>query len=272
MTQGHDGDPVRAHFGREADYWSSIYEDESDPAGAVYRQRLERMLAYVDRLGIEPPAPVADVGAGAGLASVALATRGHRVLAVDSTRRMLDLTQARADRAGVAIELVEADAAELPLEPASVDLVVALGLLPWVTEPERILAEFRRVLRPGGGLIVTADNRWRATELADPSLSPLLSPLGRFVVRPLRRYRGRLPVALEPRRHSVRALDRLLREAGFDVVAVSTVGYSPLSFRRRALRGRAATALERLLAANASKPVLRSGGVHVVAAARLARP
>jgi SAM-dependent methyltransferase len=267
VSEPSDREHVRAHFRRDAEYWRSVYEDDADPAGDVYRLRLERVLDYVERLGIAAPARVVDAGAGAGLASVALAALGHDVLAVDSTTRMLELTQARAQETGVAVELAEADAAQLPVADGSVDLVVALGLLPWLSDPAPVVEEFRRVLRPGGGLVVTADNRWRATELADPSLTPFLSPLRRYVVRPLRERRGRPPAPFQPRRLSAGALERLLRASGLDVVELSTVGYRPITFMRRPLRGPAAQ-VERLLAAAGSAPLVRLAGVHVVAAAR----
>jgi ubiquinone/menaquinone biosynthesis C-methylase UbiE len=267
VTGPQDQDRVRAHFTRDSEYWRSIYEDEEDRAGAAYRERLEQVLAYVDALGTTPPARVVDVGAGAGLASVALARDGHDVLAVDSTPRMLELTEARAAAAGTHVKTAEADATNLPLDDGSVDLVVAVGLVPWLTEPAEALGEFRRVLRPGGALVVTADNRWRITELADPSLTPLLAPVRRFVIRPLKRRRGWTDTPFEPFRQSPGALERLLSQSGFTVFRSSTVGFGPFSLMRRPLQGRLAVAVERQLARHAATPVVRSLGVHVVAAA-----
>jgi ubiquinone/menaquinone biosynthesis C-methylase UbiE len=270
MTGAPAEDPVQAHFRRDADYWRSIYEDDGDRAGASYRERLGRVLAGVDAFGLTPPVHAVDVGAGAGLASVALAERGYDVLAVDSTRRMLELTEARAAAAGIPVRVAEADASSLPVDDASADLVVALGLLPWLVDPREVLAEFRRILRPRGGLVITADNRWRLTELADPSLSPLLAPLRRNVIHPLKRRRGWSPSAFEPRRHSRAALEQLLTDAGFAVLESSTVGYGPVSIMRRPLPGALAGVVERTASRHAAAPVLRSIGVHVVATATLA--
>jgi ubiquinone/menaquinone biosynthesis C-methylase UbiE len=267
VTDAPGEDPVRAHFRRDAEYWRSIYEDDADRAGAVYHERLERVLAGVDALGLTPPVHAIDVGAGAGLASVALAERGYDVLAVDSTRRMLELTEARAAAAGLVVHVVEADASNLPRDNASVDLVVAVGLIPWLVDPRPVLDEFRRVLRPRGGLVITADNRWRLTELADPSLSPLLAPVRRYVVHPLKRRRGWSAAPFEPRRHSRAALEQLLTDAGFTVLESSTVGYGPVSIMRRPLPAALAGAVERRASRHAAMPVLRSIGVHVVATA-----
>jgi ubiquinone/menaquinone biosynthesis C-methylase UbiE len=263
-------DPVRAHFRRDAEYWRSIYEDDDDRAGAAYHERLQRVLAGVDALGLAPPVRAVDVGAGAGLASVALAERGYKVLAVDSTSRMLEMTEARAAAAGTAVRVAEADASSLPLDDGSVDLVIALGLVPWLADPAPVLAEFRRVLHPRGGLVITADNRWRLTELADPSLNPLFAPLRRHVVHPLKRRPGWTAAPFEPRRHSRAELEQLLTGAGFTVLESSTVGYGPISIMRRPLHRRLAGPIERGAARYASAPVLRSIGVHVVVTATLA--
>jgi ubiquinone/menaquinone biosynthesis C-methylase UbiE len=228
------------------------------------------VLAGVDALGVTPPLHAIDVGAGAGLASVALAERGYDVLAVDSTRRMLELTEARAAAAGVVVRVAESDASSLPVDDASIDLVVAVGLIPWLVNPAPVLGEFRRVLRPRGGLVITADNHWRLTELADPSLSPLLAPVRRWVVRPLKRRRGWSAAPFEPRRHSRAGLEQLLAQAGFIVLESSTVGYGPVSIMRRPLPGALAGALERRASRHAAAPVIRSIGVHVVATATLA--
>jgi SAM-dependent methyltransferase len=269
VTGATGEDPVQAHFRRDADYWRSIYEDDGDRAGTTYHERLERVLAGVDALELTPPVRAVDVGAGAGVASVALAERGYDVLAVDSTRRMLELTEARAAAAEVAVRVAEADASSLPLDDAAADLVVAVGLIPWLVDPRQVLAEFRRILRPRGGLVITADNRWRLTELADPSLSPLLGPLRRYVFHPLKRRRGWSPSPFEPRRHSRAALEQLLTEAGFTVRESSTVGYGPVSFMRRPVPGALAGVLERAASRYAGAPVLRSIGVHLVMTATL---
>jgi SAM-dependent methyltransferase len=271
VSEPVEHDPVRAHFQLYADYWSTIYEDDEDRAGAAYGARLDRVLEGVDALGLAPPVRVVDVGAGAGLASVALAQRGYDVLAVDSTKRMLELTQARATAAGADVRVAEADAASLPLEDGSIDLVVSVGLIPWLVDERSTLDEFRRVLRPGGGLVITADNRWRLTELVDPSLSPLFAPVRRYLVRPLKRRRGWRDAPFEPRRHTRVGLEALLTAAGFTVRQLTTVGYGPLSIMRRPVPGRVALAIERSAARHAAAPVIRAIGAHVVATATAPR-
>jgi SAM-dependent methyltransferase len=263
---------VRAHFESDAAYWDTVYESASDVAGLVYSEREQRALALVDGLGLPRGARVADIGAGAGRVSVALAERGYDVVSVDAAENMLELTKARAERHGVALEVLRGDASALPLPDAGADAVVALGLLPWVGDPAAVVAECRRVLRPGGALIVTADNRWRLVEFLDPSLSPFAAPARRTLSVRLRALRGRPEPAFEVRRHSVRELERLLSDGGLRPVSIATVGYGPVTFMRRPLLdGPLGLRLARRLSvASERRSPLAKLGVHVLALA--ARP
>jgi SAM-dependent methyltransferase len=269
MSGGVARDAVRAHFDATADYWSDVYDVRGGVAGQVYRERLARTLEYVDALGLPPGTRAVDVGAGAGVAATALAARSFAVTAVDSSDRMLELAAERARRAGVEIELVKGDASAIPMAEASQDLIVALGLLPWLEDARPVLAEFQRLLRPGGSLIVTADNRWRLTELLDPSLTPVAAGLRRRVAARRRARRGRPEPPFEVRRHTIDGLRELLISAGFEPVAGSTVGYGPFTFLRRpVLRGRVGIWIDRALTRRGTgSRLLDRRGVHVVVCA-----
>ncbi|WP_256788898.1 class I SAM-dependent methyltransferase [Frankia sp. AvcI1] len=90
-----------------------------------------------------------EIGVGTGLISHAFAARGRSVVGVDLSARML--AQARGRLPG---RIVRADAAALPLRTATVDACLAVHVLHLVGDPDRVLAEVARVLRPGGRLAV----------------------------------------------------------------------------------------------------------------------
>ena len=107
------------------------------------------------------PADVAlDCACGTGDLTRALADGGAaRVTGLDFTAEMLHIARTkrvhpRTDPARTNIDYVQGDAMALPFADASFDIVtIAFGLRN-VAEPSRALAEFRRVLRPGGRLVV----------------------------------------------------------------------------------------------------------------------
>jgi ubiquinone/menaquinone biosynthesis C-methylase UbiE len=111
--------------------------------------------AAVDRLIAEfgPPQGrrVADVGAGTGRFAALLRRAGFDVLLIEPDHRMLL-------RAAAAGGRVCASGERLPLPDASLDLITAAQAFHWF-DASVALAEFARVLRPGGGLALVWNNR-----------------------------------------------------------------------------------------------------------------
>jgi SAM-dependent methyltransferase len=234
----------------------------------IYQERLARALAWVDGLGLAPGSRALDVGTGAGHAAVALAQRGFHVEAIDASAAMADLAGHNAARAGVSerVHSAAGNAQALTLPDSSVDLVVALGLLPWVPSPPAALAEMARVLRPAGFAIVSTANRDRLTYRLDPLYNQDLH----VVKRPLRARLERLgwwPVAApEPRLHSARDSDRLLRRAGLELLASVSFGFGPFTFLgRRLFSERTDVRLHQRLQ---RVPAVRHGGTEYLVLAR----
>lgn len=103
---------------------------------------------------IPPGAVVLDVGCGAGtdllLAARRTGPRG-RAIGVDMTEEMRLRAAQGAAAAGLTnVEVREGDATRLPVDDASIDVVISNGVLNLVPEKERAIAEIARVLRPGG--------------------------------------------------------------------------------------------------------------------------
>ncbi|HXH03797.1 MAG TPA: malonyl-ACP O-methyltransferase BioC, partial [Candidatus Competibacteraceae bacterium] len=159
MTEPFHLDPARvcAGFERAARGY--------DTAAVLDREVAARMLERLE-LVKQVPATVLDVGCGTGEATQALAKRypKARVIGLDRSLGML----AVARRRGTwwrRLPLVCGDAERLPLADASIDLLFSNLLLHWCNEPERVFAEFRRVLRPGGLLMFSTFGPDTLTEL-----------------------------------------------------------------------------------------------------------
>jgi arsenite methyltransferase len=105
---------------------------------------------------IEPGAVVLDLGCGAGtdlfIAAQMTGPTG-RVIGVDMTAGMLERARASAAEMGIDnVELIESLIESLPLEDASVDVVLSNGVIDLVPDKDAVLDEIDRVLRPGGRL------------------------------------------------------------------------------------------------------------------------
>lgn len=98
---------------------------------------------------------VADVGCGTGLLTLGLAAVAERVHAVDSSERMVRLAREKVRRASLAnVTVKRAEAERLPFESASLDAVFAFHLLRHLVKPAGALAEFGRVVKEGGRVVL----------------------------------------------------------------------------------------------------------------------
>jgi ubiquinone/menaquinone biosynthesis C-methylase UbiE len=110
-----------------------------------------------------PAARVLDVGCGTGNHGIALGELGFEVVGVDFAHGMLARASEKAVQRGVRIELRELDVSEgLPFDDGSFDAVLGSYVLQVVGEPIDLLREVRRVMRPGGVVLVEVPVR-RAT-------------------------------------------------------------------------------------------------------------
>ncbi len=103
---------------------------------------------------------VLDVGCGTGAYSVELAKRGARTTGVDGSEGMLDWAAAKAAKERLHVNFVRADAQMLPFPDGHFDFVLSVGALCFAKDGEKALLEMRRVLKPGGRLVVGVLNKW----------------------------------------------------------------------------------------------------------------
>lgn len=102
---------------------------------------------------LDPSWTVADLGAGTGQLTAALAPLVHRVVAVDESAAMIKAARQRL-QGTQNVELRQGTLESLPIEPASLDLAIAALVLHYLPEPARAIDEACRALKPGGRLIV----------------------------------------------------------------------------------------------------------------------
>lgn len=156
---GFDRRLLGRRFGRAAGRYASV---------AVLQHEVEsRLLDNLDRV-TDAPSVVLDVGSGPGRATGVLRKRfrSARVIALDIALPML----AQARRQGSwwhPVAAVCADAGALPLADGSVDLLFSNLCLQWLDDVPATLAEFRRVLKPGGLMLVTTFGPETLVELRD---------------------------------------------------------------------------------------------------------
>lgn len=129
-------------------------------ARAAAQQRFALIAATLARKTGRHGAPmqVADVGCGEGVQCRLWAERGHQVHGADINKALIALARKRAREAGLGIAYEVASATALPWPDRSMDLCIVPELIEHVADWRGCLAEFVRILKPGGALYLSTSN------------------------------------------------------------------------------------------------------------------
>lgn len=195
----------------EREGWDRIPRGYDDFIGPVTARAADPLL---DAAAVGREARVLDVATGPGYIAGRALERGAEVVGVDISAEILLLARAR--HPGLAVRV--ADAAALPFDDATFDAVVSGFLLPHLADHDRVLAECRRVLVPGGVVAVSTWDR--------PERVPLVGAFAEAVAAAGARPPADLPAGPPFFAYSdEEALAGLLERAGLGDVAVARHGF-----------------------------------------------
>ncbi len=161
-------DDVRTAYRRQAAVYDRLF-------GAFAAAARGRAVAAVNAL---PGRTVLEVGVGTGLA-LPLYAPDKRVTGIDLSPDMLALARARVDKEGLSTidALLELNAEATGLPADSFDIAVGMFVASVVPHPDRLLAEMRRLVRPGGHILFI--NHFSARRGPRLAVERALAPLGR---------------------------------------------------------------------------------------------
>ncbi|GIK65641.1 MAG: hypothetical protein BroJett018_34350 [Chloroflexota bacterium] len=114
----------------------------------------EGAMDFLHLCHIPAGAKVLDVGCGAGQTAIPLARKGIHVTGIDIASNLIAEARKRAIAENLPIQFDEGDAEQLPYEDASFDIVFSLIGAMFAPQPQKVAAEFARVCRPNGRIIM----------------------------------------------------------------------------------------------------------------------
>ena len=163
-----DAEAVRTAYRRQAAFYDLAF-------GAVATVARHRAIAVVNAL---PGTRVLEVGVGTGLA-LPRYRRDTRVTGIDLSAHMLERARERVEAANLThVEaLLEQDAEATDFPDASFDIAAAMFVASVVPHPDRLLAELRRVVKPGGHILFV--NHFSASGGPRLAIERAMTPLGR---------------------------------------------------------------------------------------------
>jgi len=159
---------------RDQETWISFF-------GEAY-VRFSQYILTPERTGVEvvgiqrllrlaPGARILDLGCGQGRIAIPLAKAGYRVVGLDRSSVLLRHARRAAEEAGVSVTFVEGDARDMTFDAefdAVINVGTALGYVADEADDARMLNRAARSLKPGGVLLIEADNRDRKVRMLLP--------------------------------------------------------------------------------------------------------
>lgn len=129
-----------------------------DDLDQYHFEKLHHLLRLVKFDGYEGK-KVLEVGCGAAVDLARFARGGAVVTGVDLASSAIELARANFQQQGLSGEFHVADGESLPFEDDTFDLVYAHGVVQYTANPQKLVDECRRVLKPGGEAVFQVYNR-----------------------------------------------------------------------------------------------------------------
>ena len=171
---------ARAWWDSDADAYQAEHGDFLGAADLVWcPENLREADAHL--LGDVHGKTILEVGCGAAMCSRWLAEHGARPVAFDLSAGMLRHARRLAERTGITVPLVQADAEHLPFRSRCFDLAfTAFGAIQFVADSARLMREVARVLRPGGRWVFATTHPIRWVFPDDPGPAGLTATMSYF--------------------------------------------------------------------------------------------
>jgi ubiquinone/menaquinone biosynthesis C-methylase UbiE len=185
------------------------------------KSQIEACRAQAGQLtgGLPAGAKVLEVAPGPGYLAIEMARSGQlHVTGLDISRTFVQIASENARKAGVAVDFRQADAARMPFESESFDLVVCQAAFKNFTLPRSALAEMHRVLRTGGTVVIQDMSREAShTDIDEEVKGMELGWLSAFTTRATLE-------ALRKRAYSPAQFEHLASESPFQSCEIKKAG------------------------------------------------
>lgn len=265
--------PDELHKGMLADFfsgttlfWERVYEENGAGINPFFAyamtKRKDQVLALLDEAASGRTLDVLDAGCGTGVVLEEVLRRGHRTTGIDISPAMVEEANRRLSPATSRPVCGCGDIERMTFADASFDVALSLGVIMYLPTDDAALEELRRVVRPGGAILLVLPNLARLNMFFDPY----------YLGRALSFFRRRLGKGARPdltpddfstnrtftnRRYTPGGLRKLFRRHGFTRFRFRGIDYGPLTFGgREILSPERSVRLSERLAAAADMPGL----------------
>ncbi len=148
-------DEISNYWDKRAEGYSlSVNEEFGNETRDLWIKKFEKFRPTGEKM------KCLEIGCGPGFLSILLAIDGNEVTSVDYSEEMLSKAEENANNMGVELDIMKMDAQKLEFPDETFDLIVNRNVVWVLEEPEKAYAEWLRVLKPGGRIIINDGNHY----------------------------------------------------------------------------------------------------------------
>jgi ubiquinone/menaquinone biosynthesis C-methylase UbiE len=163
---------VAGYFSDSVRYWEESYDDSQQQSEEFSKyaknKRKKIVLAYLDAYARQLRLTVLDIGCGPGVFMQEAARRGHRISGIDISNEMLGRAKDKLKQYDGLASCQQADIENMPFGNETSDVVMCLGVLPYLRNDRGAIKEIDRVLKRGGMVIIVLSNLMKLGNVLDP--------------------------------------------------------------------------------------------------------
>jgi len=126
----------------------------------------------IDALGVKATDSVLDFGCGPGFYTIPFAKIAHDVVAVDIQTKMLEKVSKYAEKNSVKIRTIQSNGQSIPLPEGSFNIIFLSGVYHELAEKRIVLTELKRLLKPGGRIIIRERSETGHLAPGRPAIEP----------------------------------------------------------------------------------------------------
>jgi len=217
------------------DHYDALAEDWSDYTEAPWRAQV-LWPTLTDLLPEPDGLRVLDAGCGDGSHAAALADRGADVIGVDASEGMVDRARERyGDRDRLEFRRGDLTEGLDPIADDGVDLILCQHVLSHVPALEPVAAEFARVLRPGGSVVLSTHHPFHEYLVVRDEEYPDTRPIDDLDARPAVEARSESPTYADSERYDLYWGGSVPEEGADSDGAGGADAATPTTFHRRPL-------------------------------------
>lgn len=220
-SHGHKNQ-VKHFFNQAAPTYNQVrYTQTHQLCGEEMQMRQQEAKRLLEDVSIQP-GRLLDVGCGPGVLFPDFLGKGHEVWGVDVSTSMIE--EARKNFSDAKVHLAVENIEDMSFEDSFFDVIVALGVVNYLSHEQMAFTEINRVLKRGGKLIASFSYKYSPVHL----IRRLLVPLRRFFS--FKREGSVFWSIHKTKEHSLRDISRILSNNGFQQISHRHIGSSFIPF------------------------------------------